>query len=564
MGSLRRFLVWLLVVLTCGASLFTAASRLMPEPSRATSDAPIVSDPEELDVARVGTAERPDVVLVLMDDFSLDLLQTMRHARAMAAAGASYPNAFVVDSMCCVSRASILTGQYPHQTGVRTNTANLPNAVGPVGGWEAFRTHGNPGRSFNVRLQRSGYETGFVGKYLNEYSLADGAPAGWSEWRAVSGEAYDGWGFDIVGRDGSVDRVDTPSATASPVARDRGYATNVIGGVAVDFVERHRGDAQPYFLMVSPFAPHSRVGGDGAYPGDPLFPPAIADRPSARRPAGNCGAVSCSSLGLDDLPGFRDARGDNRPSYDDGRIAPAWRTNAVRLSASEAVRDLRDRARMAQAVDRWLGRLIDTAGPDAYVFLTSDNGFHLGQHGLERGKGTPYDSDVHVPLLVTGPGVAPGPRDDLVTNVDLAPTIESLAGLATPDYRFGTSFDDSLGEPTDADRTHVFFEHTWARSLGTDPDKLYGGGTMDLIPSYVAVRSRDGLLVRFDLDPGWSGARFAWEFYDYRDDGYERTNTYARAAKRPEVAALRRALGAFLACSRARRDAAVTAGCRDL
>jgi N-acetylglucosamine-6-sulfatase len=369
MGSLRRFLVWLLVVLTCGASLFTAASRLMPEPSRATSDAPIVSDPEELDVARVGTAERPDVVLVLMDDFSLDLLQTMRHARAMAAAGASYPNAFVVDSMCCVSRASILTGQYPHQTGVRTNTANLPNAVGPVGGWEAFRTHGNPGRSFNVRLQRSGYETGFVGKYLNEYSLADGAPAGWSEWRAVSGEAYDGWGFDMVGRDGSVDRVDTPSATASPVARDRGYATNVIGGVAVDFVERHRGDAQPYFLMVSPFAPHSRVGGDGAYPGDPLFPPAIADRPSARRPAGNCGAVSCSSLGLDDLPGFRDARGDNRPSYDDGRIAPAWRTNAVRLSASEAVRDLRDRARMAQAVDRWLGRLIDTAGPDAYVFL---------------------------------------------------------------------------------------------------------------------------------------------------------------------------------------------------
>src|SRR5687768_1598006 len=122
MGSWRRFLVSLLVVLTCGASLFTAASRLMPEPSRATSEAPMVADPEELDVARVGTgAERPDVVLVLMDDFSLDLLQTMRHARAMAAAGASYPNAFVVDSMCCVSRASILTGQYPHQTGVRTN-----------------------------------------------------------------------------------------------------------------------------------------------------------------------------------------------------------------------------------------------------------------------------------------------------------------------------------------------------------------------------------------------------------------------------------------------------------
>ena len=59
---------------------------------------------------------------------------------------------------------------------------------------------------------------------------------------------------------------------------------------------------------------------------------------------------------------------------------------------------------MAQSADRMLGRILDAVGDNTYVVLTSDNGFHLGQHGLDAGKGTPYDSDVRVPLLVVGPG----------------------------------------------------------------------------------------------------------------------------------------------------------------
>jgi hypothetical protein len=87
---------------------------------------------------------------------------------------------------------------------------------------------------------------------------------------------------------------------------------------------------------------------------------------------------------------------------------------------------------------------------------------------------------------------------------------------------------------------------------------------MDLIPSYVGVRDRRGLLVRFDLDNRWSRTRFAWEFYDYRDDRFERTNTYELPAEQPAVAELRRALRAFLACSHTRRGAAVPHGCRNL
>ena len=113
----------------------------------------------------------PSIVLVLMDDATTDLVQTMPQARAMARDGASWEHSYVVDSLCCVSRSSLLTGQYPHQTGVLTNTANTPNPVGPLGGWEAFEAHGNAERAVNVRLQRAGWTTGYVGKFLNQYEL---------------------------------------------------------------------------------------------------------------------------------------------------------------------------------------------------------------------------------------------------------------------------------------------------------------------------------------------------------------------------------------------------------
>ena len=170
----------------------------------------------------------------------------------------------------------------------------------------------------------------------------------------------------------------------------------------------HRDDESPYFLEVAPYAPHSRTTAQPAYPGDPLFPPAFGDRPGHGSTYGDCGRVRCDRLGLDRLPGFGDGQSDNAPRRADGSVAPQWRPD-VTLSADRARADLRDRARMVQSIDRTVRGILDEVGPDTYVVLTSDNGFHLGQHGLGRGKGTPYDSDVHVPLLVTGPGWCPAP-----------------------------------------------------------------------------------------------------------------------------------------------------------
>jgi len=527
-------------------------------------------EPVDTEVAsRPVLTRRPNFVMVLMDDASMDLLRTMRHAGEMARQGASYQKAFVVDSLCCVSRTSLLTGQYPHQTRVLTNTANLPNRHGPIGGWRAFEKYGNGERSFNVHLQDSGYTTGYVGKFLNEYQPVPGprgwqlagGPPGWSEWRPVTLAAYDGWGFSVAGLDGTLPYVEVPPVSATTAERDRGYSTSVIGQLALDFIRRHRHDHAPYFLTVATYGPHSSTG-SRAYPGDPFFPPALADRPSPSRPTGNCGLVRCQSLTVDDLIGFGDRTADNIPVGDDGNRARNWRATDLVLSAPAAVAALRDRAQMVQSIDRLLGQIRDAVDPNTYVLLTSDNGFHLGQHRLWMGKATPYDSDVHVPLLITGPGVVPGVRQQMVSNIDLAPTLETLAGLDPPAFRSGISFASSLRHPGLDHPRPVFLEHTWAPSLGDDPDRWYAGGTIDHVPSYVAVRTPNALLVRFDLDNSWHGTEYAWEFYDYRDAPFERTNSITDPTKRPEVANLRRLLDRFLACQTAVGDDPVTPRCR--
>ncbi len=147
--------------------------------------------------------------------------------------------------------------------------------------------------------------------------------------------------------------------------------------------------------------------------------------------------------------------------------------------------------------------------------LTSDNGFHLGQNGLWRGKGTAYDTDVRVPLLVTGPGVVPGPRREVTMNIDLAPTFEELAGLAPAPYRSGLSLVPTLTQPALVRQSYAFLEHTQQTLTGGDPDAAFDGAELDRIPSYTAVRSRRALLVRLDLDPRRRATSWGYEFYSY-------------------------------------------------
>lgn len=114
---------------------------------------------------------KPNIVFVLTDDLDLNLVQFMPHVLEMERTGVSFANYFVTDSLCCPSRASIFTGELPHNSG-------------------GFNAHGNESRTFAVALQRGGYRTAMLGKYLNGYRPARNPPAaGWNEWD-VAGNGY--------------------------------------------------------------------------------------------------------------------------------------------------------------------------------------------------------------------------------------------------------------------------------------------------------------------------------------------------------------------------------------
>lgn len=564
-------LVGALVLALVAAPVLVGSPRLSV-PATASSDGEAVGRPLATTGRvdgdeRSGTrAERADVVLVVMDDFSRDLVQTMPHLLKLREQGAVYRNAFVVDSLCCPSRAATFTGLPPHLNGVRSNTSGGP--LGALGGYEAFEANGDVERSYNVALRAAGHRTGFVGKYLNEYEppLVDGERQpppyvpGWDDFQAVSGGAYQGWGFYRTTRHGtSLDLTAYPAPDPDDPAEvvDETYGTNVIADQSVELIEKYqeqeRRTGEPWLLHVAPYGTHSRTG--PSWPGEPFFPPAFSDRPGGDRALGNCGAVACADLTTDDLPGYRDPRGDNVPTYldDDGttREATSWRTNEITLSDGQAEGQLRDRAQMAQSIDRMLGRIMRTIGPDTYLVVTSDNGYHLGQYGLNGGKGTPYDSDTHVPLVVTGPGVVPGPREQWVSNTDLASTLEDLAGVRPDDEaRVGTSFAPSLTRPDADGPRFVFFEHLHGPVLPGEPDADLGsGGRLDVIPSYVAVRGARGLLVRVDLDQTPDGVDHAWELYDYADQPWEDVNVFARDHDRAWARNLMRRLEAWDGCA---------------
>jgi arylsulfatase A-like enzyme len=578
----RRMRPVALVVLALGlVAVLSAAS--CGAPNQASGAASTTSSPTELTEPPAvyegpAGADRPNIVFVLMDDADLTLLKTMRSGRYMKRHGATYENAFVVDSLCCPSRAATLTGQYPHQNGVLTNVPNEPNDLGPLGGWKAFVEHGSEQRTFALRLQQSGYTTGLVGKYLNGLGAGiqgkptgtpiANVPPGWSEFRAVMGSAYDEWKYEAAEPDGNggyqVRAYGAPK-NATRAERDRLYAGNVIKDLSLQFIEDHQADEAPYFLYVGTYAPHYRINDNTAYDDEPLFPAAYRDRPSKKHPHGNCGAVDCRQLTIADIPGYGDKRGDNQPYRANGTLAPAWNTAPQGLPKKEAVTDLRDRARMVQTIDRMVTRILSVVDDNTYVVLTSDNGLHLGQYGLTAGKGTPYEADIKVPLVMVGPGVVPGPRKTVVANIDWAPTFEDLADVSIPDYRSGRSMVPTFANPQAHVQAYTFIEHTFSRSKpGQDPDRPYSNGGLNVIPSYLAVRSRNAMLARFDLDRSWDGVNYAYEFYDLRTQPHELVNQFAKPAYAKQVATLMAKLKQFDACKSIREGDALTDACRRL
>jgi arylsulfatase A-like enzyme len=341
---------------------------------------------------------QPNIVFILTDDQELALgsLDFMPRTRDLIAGqGVTFASHFVPLSLCCPSRSTILTGQYPHNHGVYTN---FP----PDGGYERFDQLGHEETTMATALHAAGYRTALFGKYLNGYPGTEDpshVPPGWDEWASpVAGSPYAAYHYTL-NENGK--RVKYGGTAAD-------YMTDVLSGKATDFVRRTAGSGQPFFLYLATYAPH---------------------RPStpARRHANLFPGLQAPRT-----PSFNEANVSDKPA----RIRALPRLKTGQVAAIDAL--YRKQRQSLQAVDEAVAALVQTLQEtgqlaNTYLVFTSDNGFHMGQHRLEPGKYTPYETDVHVPLLIRGPGVPVGATVTALTaSVDLAPTFAGLAGAVLP------------------------------------------------------------------------------------------------------------------------------------
>ena len=313
--------------------------------------------------------ERPNILLIVTDDQratgTLGVMPETR--RIFGRKGLHFPNAYATTPLCCPSRASILTGQYVHNHGLETNSdSDLPQE-----------------RTLQRYLDQAGYETAIFGKYLNGWTL-DRNPPHFDEWAifAKSADAYYGGQWNV---NGQVQSVPT-------------YATNFIRNQALQFTVKTLVPPRPWFLILTPPAPHAPYQPESRYYNAPVPkwdpPPSVYERDRSDKP-------------------------------------PFFRRNHSDLTKARNIR--RKQLRTLMSVDDMVEAIFDTLkttgqADNTFAIFLSDNGYLWNEHGLigsVLSKNNPYRESIRVPLFLRWPGHFPPGLNDprLVATIDILPTI---------------------------------------------------------------------------------------------------------------------------------------------
>src|SRR5215217_5477837 len=404
-------------------------------------------------------AERPNILFIMTDDQPIkETMGAMPQVRGRVRdMGMTLPNSYVSESLCCPSRASVLRGQYPHNTGVVTN-----------GGLQTFRARGEESNTVAHWLGRQGYSRALVGKYMNGYD-ASYTPPGWSYWYAKADASTPGQKVRDNGR--VIDFAGKPGNWG-----DRFKAS------AMGYLDRRTDQASdgPFALFFWTGQPHLQAGD-------------YADRYS--------NMYSKSTL-------------NPKPSFDEGDVSdkPKWVRNLGRIGDHERDRLKqwrRNQLRSVRQVDDTVGAMLDLLRrrgelDNTYVVFTTDNSTHMGEHrwfGEHGAKSTAYEEAANVPMFVRGPGIKAGSTSGrLILNNDLAPTFTQIAGLAPPAYADGRSLLPVWEENAPIWRTAILNERP---IKDANPPEAYHS-VLDLRHTYVEYAA--------------TGEK---EFYDRNTDPYE-------------------------------------------
>lgn len=462
--------------------------------------------------------QKPNVVIILADD--LDAMVTPQFfpevlpvLDSLKQNGIDFTNSFTPMSICCPSRAALLSGKYGHKTDVLRNGNTR-------GGWKYFKD--NEPQALPAQLSAAGYRTMMVGKYLNGYKKKKGKqlalPYGWTDGAVMVSKPlpiYRGYNYDLLVWDSAGRVNDSVWVSNNQLIEEHGsaeqdYSTDVVARKAIGFIESAEAeDARPFFLYLTPTPPH--------------FPLPAAPRHEAKAKArwladtmpkgpnyfndyGKLATDKEREKPLDKSSWhtnnwhkrlrqqnkgkgwYKMAFGSKLPEELKGFMDATW---YYRMSSLYALNDLIEGVvKTLKAKGEWDNTLL---------IFTSDNGFHLGSKGLYH-KGTPYEEAIRVPLVITGGDSLylhkPGKEEEWIINLDLMPTLLELAGVPVPDDVDGKSILPVISQKgISATTPRESFIMEYISPGGTD--FIFGGATMNLKllpsplldrPSYNAIR----------------------------------------------------------------------------
>ena len=444
---------------------------------------------------------RPNILLILTDDHAThavsaygSVLNETPNIDRLAAEGMLFRNAFVTNSICAPSRATILTGQFGHLNGVPTNRDTL-NSTSVI---------------FPRLLRDAGYQTAIVGKWHLQ----------------VEAEGFDH--FEVLRGQGTYYNpiFYTPTDTVAYV----GYTTDVITDRALAWLEDSRDPDRPFLLMYQHKAPHREWA-----PGPDQFdlyadadlpePSTLFDdwqnRTSAARTQEMTIArdlterdlkfVPPANLTPDQLAAWDAAYGPRNEAFETADL------EGDELTRWKYQRYIKDYLRAIASVDDNLGRILDYLdgeglSENTVVVYTSDQGFFLGDHGWFD-KRWMYEESLRTPLIVRWPSAveAGSVRDDLVQNLDLAETFLELAGVPVPEAMQGVSLVPLLRGATPDDwRDAIYYQYF-----------EYPGWHM--VRRHYGIRTRGHKLIHY-YEIG------EWELFDLEADPDELQSVYGASS----------------------------------
>ena len=378
----------------------------------------------------------PSIVLILTDDQRFDTLAAMPNVqRDLSAHGVTFTNGFVSDSLCCPSRASILTGQYSSHTGVWGNQE-------PFGGFHSFHDQS----TIATWLRAKGYHTALFGKYLNGYDDTRYIPPGWEHWAAFDGAAspYNLYYKYTLNENGHLVRYGNTVDD---------YSTDVLASMATDYIRKTDG---PLFVYFAPYGPHTPTS------------PAAQD------------ADANVTLPFPRRPDYDEADVSDKPTW--LRRRPPLTPQQIAYTHSEWTKEIRTDLSIDRAVDGIVKALDDSGRlQKTLIVFMSDNGFMLGEHRWIN-KVAPYEESIRVPFVVRYDPLIRGARTDphLVVNIDLASTFAAVGGATAPNAQ-GMSLLPLLGSST----------APWRDRFLIESKTLVG------VPAFCGIRSTGYAYVRY-------------------------------------------------------------------